>query len=100
MCGINGIITSEICDINKITNDIKQMNDSIIHRGPDEYGEFVINMKDYCCAMAMRRLSIIDLNLGSQPIYSEDGDLVIIFNGEIFNFQELKEQVIYYQMME
>ena len=94
MCGINGIIKSGLFDLNIVRNNIKVMNDSILHRGPDEDGEFIIDMKYYCCSMAMRRLSIIDLNTGSQPIFSEDRNLVIVFNGEIYNYTILKKTLL------
>jgi asparagine synthase (glutamine-hydrolysing) len=94
MCGINGIIKLGLFDLNSVRNNIKIMNDSILHRGPDEDGEFIIDMKHYCCSMAMRRLSIIDLNTGSQPIFSEDRNLVIVFNGEIYNYTILKKSLL------
>jgi asparagine synthase (glutamine-hydrolysing) len=94
MCGINGIITSGSFDLNIVKNYIKIMNDSIVHRGPDEDGTFIIDMKNYCCSMAMRRLSIIDLNSGSQPIFSEDRNLVIVFNGEIYNYSILRKNLL------
>ena len=61
----------------------------IIHRGPDESGFYI----DDNIALAHRRLSIIDLNSGSQPIYNEKEDKVIIFNGEIYNYIELKKEL-------
>lgn len=94
MCGINGIIANNSIDVDIIKKNIKLMNDSIIHRGPDDDGAFIITLKDYCCAMAMRRLAIIDLNTGSQPIFSEDKNLVIVFNGEIYNFLELRRNLL------
>ncbi len=85
MCGIAGIIgkgehTKEI---------IKKMVDVIAHRGPDEDGFYV----DPFIAFGMRRLSIIDLSGGKQPIENEEGNLSIIFNGEIYNYQELYEEL-------
>lgn len=94
MCGINGIVMSGEFDLNIVSKNINIMNDSITHRGPDEDGEFIIDMKHYCCSMAMRRLSIIDLNTGSQPIFSEDKNLVIVFNGEIYNHAILKKKLL------
>jgi asparagine synthase (glutamine-hydrolysing) len=70
------------------------MNNLIIHRGPDEFGEFLLKEDNYSIGMAMRRLSIIDLDSGNQPMYSEDQSIVIVFNGEIYNFQTLKEELI------
>lgn len=92
MCGINGFIA-----LSKDNNCIKQlkiMNNCIIHRGPDAEGEFVALEDGFSIAMGMRRLSIIDLNTGNQPIYSEDNSKVIVFNGEIYNYKVLKEQLI------
>lgn len=60
-----------------------------MHRGPDDYGEYV----DSGVALFSNRLSIIDLERGHQPIYSEDENLVIVFNGEIYNFMELREDL-------
>jgi asparagine synthase (glutamine-hydrolysing) len=92
MCGINGLLK-----LNKVDNLSEQlivMNNSIIHRGPDEDGEFVAIEDHYSIAMGMRRLSIIDLSTGNQPIYSEDLSKVIVFNGEIYNYKILKDQLI------
>ena len=66
---------------------LERMLASIVHRGPDDEGFFT----DEHAALAMRRLSIIDVSGGHQPIESRDGNLVIVFNGEIYNFQELRE---------
>ena len=85
MCGINVIISKEK-NKDKI---IKKMNDRIIHRGPDAEGYFV---DDYV-ALGQRRLSIIDLEGGIQPMYNEDGSIVIVFNGEIYNYQDLKGEL-------
>ncbi|WP_396137205.1 asparagine synthase (glutamine-hydrolyzing) [Flavobacterium sp.] len=92
MCGINGFLA-----INKgknIAEQLEKMNNLIIHRGPDADGEFVAMEDHFGIAMGMRRLSIIDLSTGNQPIYSEDQSKVIVFNGEIYNYKVLKEQLI------
>ena len=86
MCGFVGYINKEK---NKETN-IKKMNDLIVHRGPDDEGYYM----DENIALGFRRLSIIDLNTGSQPIYNDDKSKVIVFNGEIYNYRELKEELI------
>lgn len=86
MCGFTGYISSKKKD-EKI---IKEMSKKIIHRGPDDEG---IYKDDYLHA-AFRRLSIIDLNNGHQPIYNEDNSLFIMFNGEIYNYKELKSDLI------
>ena len=92
MCGINGFITTG--NNTNILEQLNAMNNLIIHRGPDAKGEYVFNESHYSIAMGMRRLSIIDLNTGNQPIYSEDQSKVIVFNGEIYNYQVLKDQLI------
>lgn len=87
MCGINGIISS-----NKNKKKlIHEMNEKIIHRGPNAEGIFV----DDLVALGQRRLSIIDLSdNGNQPIYNEDKSVLVVFNGEIYNYQELKVELI------
>ncbi len=70
---------------------IKTMSDKIAHRGPDSYGSY----HDEQVHFGFRRLSIIDISTNaSQPMFNEDGDIVVVFNGEIYNFQELKEDLI------
>lgn len=86
MCGIVGFVNKS-ADKDK---DLSKMLDRIIHRGPDGCGKFI----DECVALGHRRLSIIDLNTGGQPMFNEDNSLVIIFNGEIYNYLELKETLI------
>lgn len=86
MCGIVGYINKNKID----KNILKKMNDRIIHRGPDEEGYYI----DEHIGLGHRRLSIIDLESGSQPIYNEDKTKVIIFNGEIYNFRELKKELL------
>lgn len=92
MCGINGILSTN--KRKSIEATIRTMNSHIVHRGPDANGEFIVNEEHYSVAMGMRRLSIIDLNTGDQPIYSEDQSKVIVFNGEIYNYKILREQLI------
>jgi asparagine synthase (glutamine-hydrolysing) len=92
MCGINGFIA--LSKDNNCAEQLKIMNNCIIHRGPDAEGEFLANEERFSIAMGMRRLSIIDLSTGNQPIYSEDCSKVIVFNGEIYNYKMLKEQLI------
>lgn len=86
MCGITGILDSRI---EKKEEAVRQMTDSILHRGPDEDGYFT----DEYAALGMRRLSIIDLSKGKQPISSADGRYLIFFNGEIYNYQEIKKEL-------
>lgn len=86
MCGFVGYINKE----KDKKDNIKKMADLIAHRGPDSEGYYT----DENIALGFRRLSIIDLNNGSQPIYNEDKSKVIIFNGEIYNFEPLREDLI------
>ena len=85
MCGICGF-TGELEQREDV---IQKMTEVITHRGPDSDGFY---MDDYI-AMGFRRLSIIDLETGDQPIYNEDGNLVLTYNGEIYNYQELKKEL-------
>lgn len=85
MCGICGF-TGEL---EQKQNVIEKMTEVITHRGPDSDGFF---MDDYI-SMGFRRLSIIDLDTGDQPIENESGNLVITFNGEIYNYKELKKEL-------
>lgn len=90
MCGIAGFITRER-NAPPAPREIllDKMCKIIRHRGPDEQGTIVKER----AALGMRRLSIIDLKHGQQPIYNEDGNLAIVFNGEIYNFKELKSEL-------
>lgn len=87
MCGIAGIIHHPRNSAGGVLNE---MLARIIHRGPDDSGVFI----DEEVAFGMRRLSIIDTEGGKQPISSEDGSLVIVFNGEIYNYKELREKLL------
>jgi asparagine synthase (glutamine-hydrolysing) len=93
MCGINGVIFKAEQDVNTIKQEITKMNDLIIHRGPDDDGVYVNSSSGYAVGMGMRRLSIIDLSTGDQPMYSKDKSISIVFNGEIYNFQTLRNQL-------
>src|SRR4030042_4396898 len=64
---------------------------TMAHRGPDDQG--VIQLNDGQVGLGMRRLSIIDLSTGNQPMISEDGQVVIVFNGEIYNYLEIRHQL-------
>jgi asparagine synthase (glutamine-hydrolysing) len=88
MCGINGYFGER--NKEQLLPVIKKMNDSIAHRGPDAEG---IWSNEYCI-LGHRRLSIIDTSpAGNQPFHSEDKKLTIVFNGEIYNYIELKEEL-------
>ena len=86
MCGICGF-TGQIIDRDET---IKNMTEVITHRGPDDNGFYL----DGGISMGFRRLSIIDLGTGHQPIYNEDQTLVLTFNGEIYNYRELREELL------
>ena len=86
MCGIAGYWER---DGQGSVARVKSMCDQIIHRGPDDEGFHV----DGGCAIGMRRLSIIDLATGHQPISNEDGTVWIVFNGEIYDYQSLREDL-------
>lgn len=85
MCGIVGFVS----DIENKEVIIKKMTDRIIHRGPDEEGYYI----DETVALGHRRLSVVDLKGGSQPMISKNKNIVVIFNGEIYNYLELKDEL-------
>lgn len=85
MCGIVGFINTK----NNKKEIIKKMASKIAHRGPDSEGFYI----DDNIALGHRRLSIIDLSSGIQPMYNSDSTLVVIFNGEIYNYPELKSEL-------
>lgn len=89
MCGFVGF-TGNIVNRNEI---LHKMADRIIHRGPDMEG-YYLSDEDFPVALGFRRLSIIDLKDGIQPMYNEDNTVVVVFNGEIYNFMELREELI------
>ena len=87
MCGFAGFVGS-LEDREQV---LEHMMDTIIHRGPDSSGKFV----DEDAALGFRRLSIIDLSAeGDQPLYNEDRSRVLVFNGEIYNYRELREELV------
>jgi len=91
MCGICGFFSK-----NRISaEDLGRMNDTMYHRGPDDHGVQLYPASDgYSVGLAQRRLSILDLSpLGHQPMNSPRGDVAIVFNGEIYNFNRLKEEL-------
>lgn len=89
MCGITGYINFDgMREI--IPGVLKNMSDVIYHRGPDDEGFFI----EKNVGLGFRRLSIIDLSTGHQPLANEDSTVWIVFNGEIFNYQELQENLI------
>jgi len=87
MCGITGIISKNV-GLNQ-QKTVSKMLAALVHRGPDGQGEY----NDERVSMGMRRLSIIDLEGGWQPLYNEDKSLVLIINGEIYNYIELTDEL-------
>ncbi len=88
MCGIAGIIAPRVD--RKVRDEILvRMLDGISHRGPDDWGKYA----DRAVSVGMRRLSIIDIEGGRQPMVSPDGGTVLVFNGEIYNFSELRTEL-------
>jgi len=88
MCGIVGIYCREP-DAQVPAGTIEAMCGTIVHRGPDDQGTICAQN----VGMGMRRLSIIDLSGGHQPIFNEDGSVAVVFNGEIYNYPELKREL-------
>ena len=89
MCGIAGIFdTREQRPIDE--GLLQRMNQAQFHRGPDDGGLHV----EPGIGLAHRRLSIIDLSGGHQPLFNEDGSVAVVYNGEIYNFHELSEELL------
>ncbi len=87
MCGINGFIQfAPTRSKEEMAELVHSMNEMIIHRGPDDEGLF----SDEYCSLGMRRLSIIDLESGSQPIWNKTHTKMIVFNGELYNYRDLR----------
>ena len=86
MCGFTGFIG----EVNNAKDVLQDMMNQIIHRGPDSGGQF----NEGKANLGFRRLSIIDIAHGSQPLYNEDESLVLTFNGEIYNFQSIREDLL------
>lgn len=91
MCGICGFFSKQTITCEQL----KVMNDTMYHRGPNDSGEEIYPAKDgYTVGLAQRRLSILDLSeLGHQPMHSPDKRVSVVFNGEIYNFQEIREEL-------
>jgi asparagine synthase (glutamine-hydrolysing) len=83
MCGIFGMSWDDM-------KTLKKMNDVLLHRGPDDSAYYI----DSGISLGMRRLSIIDLKKGIYPIKNEDGTLITVFNGELYNYMEIKDELL------
>ena len=86
MCGINGIVFGKFKDSSEI---VSQMNSLIIHRGPDDQRVFDTEN----CTLGHVRLSIVDLVSGQQPMHDENAGLSVVFNGEIYGFKAIRNEI-------
>ena len=89
MCGIAGVVSLQRDLPPPELDQLTRMAGALRHRGPDEFGVY----RDGRAGLAHARLSIIDLSSGQQPLSNEDGTLWVVFNGEIFNYLELREEL-------
>ncbi len=89
MCGICGVLNLEL-EPAAYRDRIDPMSARLKHRGPDSHGKFELPH----LALAIRRLSIIDLQTGDQPLANEAGDVTLVFNGEIYNYRELRQRLV------
>ena len=87
MCGIAGIVSFDEKPV--VLEELRSMCASIVHRGPDDKGFYL----GTGVGLGMRRLSVIDLETGHQPVRNEDGSIWVVFNGEIYNFRELRDEL-------
>jgi len=87
MCGIGGFLLE---NGKASVEDVRAMTDLIRHRGPDNDGIYT----DGACVVGMRGVSIIDLYTGHQPLSNEDGSIWVVFNGEIYNYKELRNELL------
>src|SRR6202521_4765221 len=85
MCGISGVVGSLRTD----RATLQRMNDTLRHRGPDGEGAFW----SHDVGLAMRRVAIIDFAGGDQPIYNEDRSVCVVYNGEIYNYLDLRKDL-------
>lgn len=94
MCGITGFVDFK----NQSSKEIlSQMSDDLIHRGPDDFGNELFSSERYTLGLGFRRLAILDLSLaGHQPMSDESKNYYIVFNGEVYNFEEIRSELISY----
>lgn len=86
MCGIAGKISDSAAADSSL---LAKMCDVVRHRGPDSYGSFI----EDGTSLGIRRLAVIDLDTGDQPVFNEDRSVVVVLNGEIYNYKELRQQL-------
>jgi len=89
MCGICGLVSHTGHNATVAAQQVRRMCATMVHRGPDDEGVH----SDGYAAIGMRRLAIIDLHTGQQPVYNEDGSVAVVLNGEIYNFQQLRREL-------
>src|SRR3989442_14193004 len=87
MCGIAGLVSFDRAPVG--ADELRRMCAVMTHRGPDDEGFYL----DTGVGLGMRRLSIIDLETGHQPVHNEDGTVWVVLNGEIYNFQQLRQEL-------
>jgi asparagine synthase (glutamine-hydrolysing) len=94
MCGIAGYVTTR--PLASLAEGLRAMSDAVVHRGPDDEGFFEADAAggNARVGLAHRRLSIIDLSTGHQPMTNEDATVQVVFNGEIYNFEELRDSLL------
>ena len=90
MCGIAGIVALSAGASSPSREELVRMASTLFHRGPDEFGVY----RDDKAGLAHSRLSIIDLSTGQQPMADENNTTWIVFNGEIFNYLELRKELV------
>ena len=90
MCGIAGVLNLLEGAPPPALDDLEAMVGALRHRGPDEFGLY----RDRRAGMGHARLSIIDLKTGQQPLFNEDRSVVIVYNGEIYNYQQLIPELV------
>src|SRR5438874_13018674 len=88
MCGIAGLLS--LGDKPVFEEEVRAMCDAMVHRGPDDEGYYSADR----IALGMRRLSIIDLQTGHEPVHNEDKTVWVVLNGEIYNYQEIRKDLL------
>ena len=92
MCGICGFAYAS--SPAEAESHVRSMAAAMVHRGPDEDGFLIHDSRSPGTALGMRRLSIIDLSGGHQPVWNEARDVAVVFNGELYNYREVRQRLI------